>query len=256
MGGWGDSVLQILYERGTSKMNSSLLSTFNEEYLGLNEACNCDGIRLCQCQYRDMPLNKKYFYPVIAAICQGMNVISCSPKLGGTQQRHLCDSIDFEGFHAGLLPGHCVLPDCEPVYMDRMFLAERCMNSCEYGAKLDCPDETDGKAACCDKNHQIEYRYLDEYRKYIALMNGDVIGYCKVSDVIAGYGNFVVFVDEAHRRKGIAQRLVRSMIQTCLENKITPMYLVRITNLASLSLAKKAGFQVLQRELVFCHRII
>ena len=91
---------------------------------------------------------------------------------------------------------------------------------------------------------------MDEYRKYVALINGEIIGYCKVSDVIAGYGNLVVWVEESRRRLGIAESLVRLMIKKCYEEEIEPMYLVKTGNHASIALAQKLGFQVKQRELV------
>lgn len=106
------------------------------------------------------------------------------------------------------------------------------------------------KRADSNSNNLIEYRYLDEYRKYAAVIEGELIGYCKVSDVIAGYGNLVVWVEESRRRLGIAESLVRLMIKKCYEEEIEPMYVVKTDNHASIALAQKLGFQVKQRELV------
>ena len=82
------------------------------------------------------------------------------------------------------------------------------------------------------------------------MVNGELVGYCKVSDVIANYGNLVVWVEEPRRRLGIAESLVKLMIKKCYEERIVPMYVVKTDNHASISLAKKLGFQVKQRELV------
>ena len=56
--------------------------------------------------------------------------------------------------------------------------------------------------------------------------------------------------EEPRLRLGIAESLVKLMITKCYEEKIVPMYVVKTNNHASISLAKKLGFQAKQRELV------
>lgn len=195
------------------------------------------GVRLCKCKYRDIPLNKIYFYKIIATKYNGEKIISYSSEFHEADVRSLCTKMNFEAIGVGNLDMDLKFPQYELSYMDRMLL-ETPM------------DISMGKRSGCNRNNAIEYQYLDEYRKYIALVNGELAGYCKVSDVIAGYGNLVVWVEEPRRRLGIAESLVRLMIQKCYEKGIVPMYVVKTNNHASISLAKKLGFQVKQREFV------
>lgn len=218
-------------------MQNSSFSNFYQEYLGLVDSVVCNGVRLCKSKYRDIPINNRYFYKVIATKYNGEKIISYSPNINETELKSLSAKIKFEAIGLGDIPYDLKLPQYELSYMNRMF--------------LDNPSDISmDKRADSNSNNLIEYRYLDEYRKYAAVIEGELIGYCKVSDVIAGYGNLVVWVEESRRRLGIAESLVRLMIKKCYEEEIEPMYVVKTDNHASIALAQKLGFQVKQRELV------
>lgn len=218
-------------------MHRNSFSDFYQEYLGLDDGMICNDVHVCKCKYRDIPLNKKYYYKIIATKYNGENIISYSPEFYETKLRFLCTKIDFETIGVGNIHNDLELPQYELSYMDRMLLESQI-------------DISVDKRSGFDGNNAIEYKYLEEYRKYIALINGELAGYCKVSDVISGYGNLVVWVEESRRRLGIAESLVKLMIKKCYEERIVPMYIVKTNNHASISLAKKLGFQVKQRELV------
>ena len=218
-------------------MHRKSFSDFYQEYLGLDDRMICNDVLVCKCKYRDIPLNKKYYYKIIATKYNGENIISYSPEFNETKLRFLCTIINFETIGLGNIHNDLELPQYELSYMDRMLL----------GSQIDISVD---KCSGCDRNNSIEYKYLEEYRKYIALINGELAGYCKVSDIISGYGNLVVWVEEPRRRLGIAESLVKLMIKECYEERIVPMYVVKTDNHASISLAKKLGFQVKQRELV------
>ena len=218
-------------------MQNSSFSNFYQEYLGLADSVICNAVRLCKSKYRDIPINKRYFYKVVATKYNGEKIISYSPDINETELKSLSAKINFEAIGLGDIPDDFKLPQYELSYMNRMFLDSQ-------------SDISMDKNSDFNNNHSIEYIYSDEYRKYIALINGEIIGYCKVSDVIAGYGNLVVWVEESRRRLGIAESLVRLMIKKCYEEEIEPMYVVKTDNHASIALAQQLGFQVKQRELV------
>lgn len=218
-------------------MCSGLFSDFYQEYLGLNDKVLHNDVQVCKCKYRDIPLNKRYFYKGIATTYNGEKIISCSPEFNEEEIVFLCNNINFEAIGAGDIHNELKMPVYELSYMDRMLLNSQ--------------NDIDGYTfSVCGKHDQIEYRYLEAYKKYIALINDELIGYCKVSDVISDYGNLVVWVEESKRRLGIAESLVRLMINKCYEERIAPMYVVKTDNHASKALAKKLGFRVIQRELV------
>lgn len=218
-------------------MQSNSFSNFYQEYLGLADSVICNDVRLCKSKYRDIPINKRYFYKVVATKYNGEKIISYSSDINETELKSLNAKINFEVIGQGNIPDDFKLPQYELSYMNRMFLDSQ-------------SDISMDKNSNSNNNHSIEYIYSDEYRKYIALIDGELIGYCKVSDVIAGYGNLVVWVEESRRRLGIAESLVRLMIKKCYEEEIEPMYVVKTDNHASIALATKLGFQVKQRELV------
>lgn len=218
-------------------MQNSSFSNFYQEYLGLDDSVICNDVRLCKSKYRDIPINKKYFYKVIATKYNGEKIISYSTDISEVELKSLSTKINFEAIGLSEIPDDLKLPQYEMSYMNRMFLDSQ-------------SDVRIEKHSDSYSNNSIEYRYLDEYRKYAVVIEGELIGYCKVSDVIAGYGNLVVWVEESRRRLGIAESLVRLMIKKCYEEEIEPMYVVKTDNHASIALATKLGFEVKQRELV------
>lgn len=222
------------------KVCSSLFSDFYQEYLGLNDKIFHNDVQVCKCKYRDIPINKRYYYNVIATTYNGEKVISCSPEFKEAEIAFLCNNINFEAIGTGDIHNELKMPEYELSYMDRMLLDRQ-------------PDIYEDTLSVYAKHEQIEYRYLETYKKYIALINEELIGYCKVSDVISDYGNLVVWVEESKRRLGIAESLVKLMINKCYEERIVPMYVVKTDNNASKALARKLGFQVIQRELVVSH---
>lgn len=225
-------------EKGEAvKMCSSLFSDFYQEYLGLSDKILHNDVQVCKCKYRDIPINKRYYYKVIATTYNGEKIISCSPEFKEAEIVFLCRNINFEAIGAGDIHNEFTMPEYELSYMDRMLLNSQ-------------PDINEDTLSVYTRHDQIEYRYLEAYKKYIALINEELVGYCKVSDVISDYGNLVVWVEESKRRLGIAESLVKLMINKCYEERIVTMYVVKTDNHASKALAKKLGFQLIQRELV------
>jgi ribosomal protein S18 acetylase RimI-like enzyme len=218
-------------------MNEEGFRRYYEEYLGIERLADNGDINLIYSKYRDMPINKRYFHKMIATNYNGMKIASVSTELNQLLVMSLLEKMDCD------VMSHTSVPNCDFFtsykisYMDRMTL-----------------ERTDDSIYnfITEKNSEVDYTYLNKYKKYIALDKSqkEIIGYCKVSDVISGFGNLVVWVDEKKRRRGIAEKLTRQMIKKCYEDNIEPVYLVREENVPSISLAKKLGFCIRQRELV------
>lgn len=211
-------------------------NAFYRDYMGLENGAETDGCLICRSTYRNEPLNKRYYYRVIVTDCDGSRVVSCPPDLGDECVRKLCAAAggkDLEeagralGTPDGFLGG----------FMYRMVL--------EGGGELKCGGESFGGG----KRH-MEFLYLPEIKKFLAVSGEELAGYCKISDVYGAFGNIVVWVDEKYRRQGIAAELVTRTILQCGQDGIIPMYVVRDSNIPSVSLAKKLGFHIVQREYV------
>lgn len=218
-------------------MYSEQFAEFYQEYLGIKDKISYGEIQICKCKYRDIPLNKKYFYKIIATIYNREKIISCSPEFNETEIKFLCNNIKFETIGNSNGYNYLEFPGFELSYMNRMLL----------NSKIDINEI---ELSRCN----VVYRNLETYRKYVALINDNLIGYCKISDVICGFGNLVVWVDISKRRLGIGENLVRLMVNKCYEKGIVPMYIVKLENTASSALATKVGFHVIQRELVVSYK--
>lgn len=66
-----------------------------------------------------------------------------------------------------------------------------------------------------------------------------------------GFGNIVVWVDEKYRKLGIATQLLNLVLEQCEKDGIIPDYIVKTNNVASIRLAKNAGFGIVQKEFVY-----
>lgn len=209
---------------------------FYENYLGIDRLPE-EEVTVYISKQRDLPLNKRVIYRLILTEYQGKRIISASETLDqellnrvirctkGKTIAQTYDAMNTQewGFRLS--------------YMYRMFREE------------DRPVEL-------SKNEQISITYLSEYKKSHATIDGESIGYCKISDVYDGnYGNIVVWVDERYRRQGIASLLLRDLLERCKKEQITPIYLVMKTNEASKRLAKKFGYKVVNEEIILCEEM-
>lgn len=103
-------------------MQNSSFSNFYQEYLGLVDSVVCNGVRLCKSKYRDIPINKKYFYKVIATKYNGEKIISYSTDISEVELKSLSTKINFEAIGLSEIPDDLKLPQYEMSYMNRMFL--------------------------------------------------------------------------------------------------------------------------------------
>lgn len=97
---------------------------------------------------------------------------------------------------------------------------------------------------------EYEYIYMDSFHKYVAKFNGNIISYCKISDIYFGFGNIVVFTNENYRNQGLATTLLNLLLIKCEEKNIFPLYMVDSKNIASIHLAKKLGFSIMSQEVI------
>ncbi len=90
-------------------MNTTLFSDFYREYLGLDDSVICNGVHVCRCKYRDIPINKRYFYKIIATNYNGEKIISHSPELDERGLSSLCTKINFDTIGVGDIPDDLML---------------------------------------------------------------------------------------------------------------------------------------------------
>ena len=236
----------------------TVFENFYREYLGMEHGKLRDGILICKSGNRDLPLNKKFYYKLIAAVFQNRKIVSCSGDFSDEQIAKICDMLPFDEIREGNPKNMAALGQ----RIQNMFPeTEKILPACMY-RMLQC-DRTEARSVKKPDLPEVQYIYLPKYRKYVAAAGEDLLGYCKISDVFpagadlsggegAGmfFGNLVIWVDESYRRKGLAYYLLDLMIRQCREEKIEPLYFVKAENEASIKLAQKSGFQIVQTEFV------
>lgn len=211
---------------------------YYEEYLGIQNGEYLDDIFICRSKYRDIPINKHYCYKMIATVYEGKKVLSCSEEYSEKDIRDMQDMIDFSVLQDFVMAEALQGSDEPQFYLYRMQLEHR--TECSVKANRKLPDGRD-----------IEFIYLAKWKKYVAAIGEELLGYCKVSDVINGFGNIVVWVDEKYRKLGIATQLLNLVLEQCEKDGIIPDYIVKMDNKASIRLAKNAGFEIVQKEFVY-----
>ena len=205
---------------------------FYDKYLGIDRLPE-EEVTVYVSEQRNMPLNKIVIYRLILTDYQGKRIISASDTL----KQDLLNRVILCTKGKTIAQTYDAMKDQEwgfrLSYMYRMFQEE------------DKPVEL--------TNHEkLSITYLSEYKKSFATIDGEPIGYCKISDVYGTYGNIVVWVDERYRKQGIASLLLNDLLGRCKKEQIVPIYLVMKSNEASICLAQKFGFRIQKEEIILC----
>ena len=205
---------------------------FYENYLGIDKLLENE-VSVYVSEQRNKTLNKTVIYRLILTDYQEKRIISASDKL----EQKLLNRVIICTKGKTIAQTYDAMKDKEWGFrlslMYRMFRDE-------------------DKAVELTNHEKVSITYLSEYNKCLATIDGEPIGYCKISDVYDTYGNIVVWVDESYRQQGIASCLLNDLLHQCKKEQIVPLYLVSNTNKASLSLARKFGFTIKTEEIILC----
>lgn len=211
-------------------MEKRTFETFYETYLGIPNGRMQDGVLMCRSIYREYPINKHYYYSAIGTIYKGREIISVAPD--ATEE----EAIEKVRKYMLLLSGNCKISGLSKAEDDVCVMYRMMRSAKNYSEKM--PEIT------------ADLIYFPEYKKYAAKVGEVIVGYCKISDIINGFGNIVVWVEEVYRRKELAKTLLELLLKKCEEEGIIPIYYVNAENEPSIRLATKAGFEVVQTEVV------
>ena len=216
--------------------NHNDFNLFYRNYLGINDKKIIHGITVCVSNNRDLPLNKKFYYKIIITEYNGEYVVSCSSEVEKNTIKNVCDFIKYKTME-DIIESKIHIETYDSTCMYRMILNQKpnysSLSELKIGKKL------------------VSFKYIEEMKKFLALIGDTLIGYSKVSDVYYSYGNLVVWIEEEYRRNGVAEQLVKLTIEQCYKDGINPMYISKSNNIASLSLAKKLKFNVVKKEVIY-----
>lgn len=203
------------------------------KYLGIENGTLVNGCRVCRSENRDIPLNKRYIYRIIITDYNNERIVSLSKTISENKINTLCADMKERTLDD--------IPESPQL--------------CWTGLRLD-------KMYRMVLHREITFpggwvipsksEYIASAKKYVIRDNGNIVSYCKISNIDYKYGNIVVWTEESFRRRGFARELLLLTIHKCKSEGIEPVYLVKSQNLASLELARSVGFEIVQTEIIAC----
>lgn len=202
---------------------------YYKEYIGIALAERRNFLHVVCSKYRDIPLNKNFLYKAILLKSKNKWLLSSS------------ESCKDDIIHNIISLGKPKDLDYYADNLQSMDLKVRKM----YRMIWDGLNSSE-----IEFRPKYEYMYIEPLNKYVVKFNGNIISYCKISDIYFGFGNIVIFTDENFRNQGLATTLLNLLLIKCEEKKIFPLYMVDSKNTASVHLAKKLGFSVVSQEVI------
>ena len=209
-----------------------MFAKYYSRYLALDAGREIFNCLVCPSPDRDTLLNRNFAYKIIITDYSGKRIVSVSPSISANIINNICTAIIDCSFEDILQLGQLHETGYRISMMYRMTLNR----NKAYANVL--------------RSQAVEY--ISEYKKYVIRDSGNIVSYCKVSNIDYGYGNIVVWTDEKYRRKGYARELLYRIISMCESEGIVPVYIVDSQNSASIELAKSAGFEIVQTEIIGC----
>lgn len=204
---------------------------------------------IVESEYRDMPLNKKYFYPIIITKLDNYMVCSsssqyigiCKSKFNGTIESisNIVEVMNMDGNH----------------YRIRKMRRYSIENSSRiYDTKADILTgnmirkvKFDGIE---DKEKYIleKQNILYEQRQFVVLKGNTIASTAFISDIYSSGCNIVVYTPPNYRQEGYGKEVVKACVNWCQENNLLPVYLVEEENLSSIKLVESLALDLKSHE--------
>lgn len=181
---------------------------FYKEYLGIDKAPE-DEVTIYVSKQRERPLNKHWIYCLILTDYQGKRIVSTSTTM------------------------EPIILNCIIAYTKGRTIAQTydTMKTQDWGLRLSYMYRMfrdQDQLPKLPENKKVNITYCSECRKSIAIIGGEPVGYCKISDVYGVYGNIAVWVDESYCKQGIASLLLNDNINGLILTDLVKMRLQNI----------------------------
>ena len=212
-----------------------MFAKYYSRYLALDAGRDIHNCLVCPSPDRDTLLNRNFAYKIIITDYSGKRIVSVSPSISENIINIICTAIIDCSFEDILQLGQLHETGYRISMMYRMTLNRN--------------------KSLINVWRSQAAEYISEYKKYVIRDSGNIVSYCKVSNIDYGYGNIVVWTDEKYRRKGYARELLFRIILMCESEGIVPVYIVDSQNSASIELAKSFGFETVQTEIIGCAKV-
>lgn len=217
---------------------------YYNKFLGLNKNEITEHM-VFESKYRDMPLNNKYFYPIIISKFNDRMICSCSSKLAS-----MCIS-SFDGSMESISNILKVMNIDDNKY--RLRKMRRYSIESPYvlfDTKADILTEDIIRKVNFqgieDKENYIRKKenILQEKRQFFILKDGNIAATAFISEVYSRGCNIVVYTSPNYRKQGYGKEVVKACINWCHQNNLLPIYLVEEENTNSIKLVESLGLQL------------
>lgn len=224
-------------------------NSYYYKYLNINSEGLKQGQRVFQSSYREVPINSRWYYPIIGTEMDGHNICSCASGLQALCNEQYDGSI--ESMTMLLEKLKLESSDFQLRQMSRYACSEIHLHitpkvqqlSQELIENIEFQDPT-----IRDDFIKRKRQIVEEGRQFVVLNENRIISMAFVSDVMEGSGNIVVYTQPEYRNHGLGKAVVSKCIKWCLDRALIPIYLVEESNLPSVQIAQAVGMKQMNRE--------
>lgn len=223
---------------------------YYNEFVGLTDEYLNQGIKVVQSEYRDKPLNKKYYYPFIITNYYGNLICSVSKEY-----LHIANKY-FDGTEDSINKIVDKLKKEDSSFRVRKmhrFSYENNKELKHYSIPLtyDIVETMNFNGSISKEGYRQRNKdIIESKRKHVIMDNSKIVSSAFISDIYEQGGNIVVFTDEEYRCKGYGKDVVKGCLDWCIKEDILPIYLVEDSNKASLTIPLNLGFKHQAEEFI------
>jgi len=243
----GDNLLKVDFKK------------YYNDYLGIDEKQFKSGKRVFSSVQRNVPLNFQYVYKMIATVLEDSVVFSIAPEFYNSFTKFI-NGKNIESLKQVIEVSHdffqSKLNDFKVRQVYRLTLKEENTTNLYNGQAIQLK-----KSILFESNKNMNEKEkimiwnkrrkeIEEGRKYVVLIENNIVSSAKISDIDFLGGNIAVFTDPKYRNQGYGKQVVKGCINWCLDKDILPIYLVDIENIPSVKLAESLGFEIKSTEVI------
>lgn len=226
------------------------IDSYYTEFMGVEVERINQGKVIFESKYRDLPLNDKYYYPIIQTDYFGQTILSVSPahfKEIESLYKRKDESLELaiEEF----LKNH---PNHKIRRMHRYaYQSTTRVETTSQRMTLKDVDKLDfGGDFNFDEYRRRKEMIFREGRQFFVEVGNKVASIGFVSEIRCGGGNIVVTTLKDYQGKGYAKEVVKGCINWCIENNVMPIYLVENSNFISKKIPQRLSFSKVVEEII------
>lgn len=226
----------------------SRFQVYYNGFLGVNKN-ELTEYMVVESEYRDMPLNHKYFYPIIISqldsylVCSSSSrfISICKSKFDGTVEAisNILEVMNMNGNHYRIRKmRRYSIENLSSIYDTKAdILTESMIRKVKFQAVVDKEKYIRGKQSI-----------LHEQRQFVVLKGNTIASTAFISDIYNSGCNIVVYTAPNYRQQGYGKEVVKACLNWCLKNNLLPIYLVEDGNIGSIKLAESLELDLNSEE--------